>query len=723
MISASPHDRAAVDDPLVQRMRDLAVGLHDTPGFPRALALSSDGTRLCYLRARDRTDRRQALWIVGDGAPAMVVDPEHLDGNGAISDDERARRERTREQAAGITSYATTPGLETLTFVHDTRLHVVVTADRVLRVLDVPGPVSDPRPSPTGDHIAWVSRGRLYVADVDGGDVRELAGDDDPDVTWGTAEFIAAEEMGRLRGYWWSPDGQALAACRVDTTTVLRWWLHDPIAPGAPPQQLRYPAAGTANAAVTLAIVGLDGTHSEVVWDRDRLPYLAAVRWQDGAPLTIAVQRRDQRTVEILTVANDGGDARPCRTITGDPWVELVPGTPTWTPDGRLVTVEDDVSADTRRVLIDGAPHSPAGLHVAAVLSCVPDGVVVTGSADDPTSAGLWLLPTDGTAARSLTADRGMHGGLATAGTVVVRSERVDDLAVTTRVLRDGAGPRHNGDEGAPPIDVPEIPMAARVFPRPRFATLTDDALRVALLLPSWYKDGPLPVLLDPYGGPHARQVRRAARAFLVSQWFAEAGMAVLVIDGRGTPGRGLAWEHAVHGDLATPALEDQERGLEAAAARWPMLDRDRVAIRGWSFGGFLATAAVLRRPAVFHAAIAGAPVTDWRRYDTHYTERYLGHPDVDPRGYDRSSLLDDAPALRRPLLLLHGLADDNVVAAHSIALSDALLAAGRPHSLLPLSATTHMTRDPVRRSRLLEIQLRFLRDTIGLAPQQASSQ
>jgi dipeptidyl-peptidase-4 len=244
-----------------------------------------------------------------------------------------------------------------------------------------------------------------------------------------------------------------------------------------------------------------------------------------------------------------------------------------------------------------------------------------------------------------------------------------------------------------------------------------DDALHAALLLPSWYTDGPLPVLLDPYGGPHARRVRQSARGFLVSQWFAEAGLAVLVIDGRGTPGRGLAWEHAVHRDLATPALDDQERGLGAAARRWPLLDLDRVAIRGWSFGGFLAALAVLRRPDVFHAAVAGAPVTDWRRYDTHYTERYLGHPDSDPDAYDRSSLLADAPSLRRPLLLLHGLGDDNVVAAHSVALSDALLSEGRPHCLLPLSATTHVTRDPVRRARLLEIQLRFIRAAVGLAP------
>lgn len=715
MTTVTASDVGEGDEELAARMRELAVGLYDTLGHPRGFALSADGTRLCYLRARDPDDRRQALWFInldGDADPTLLVDPDDLGDDQDMSAAERARRERTREQASGITAYAATPDLGTVTFAHGARLHVVAVADGTVDALDVAGPVAESRPSPDGRHVAWVAGGRLHVADITGAAARELAGDDDPDVTWGLAEFVAAEEMGRRRGFWWAPDSTAIAACRVDVRAVQRWWLHEPLTPGAAPSALRYPAAGTTNASVELAVLGLDGDRTDVVWDRERLPYLAAVRWPQGAPLTLAVQQRDQRHVEIRTV-DVSGDTQLHRTITSDPWVELVDGTPSWTADGRLVTVEDDPSVDTRRVLVDGTPHSPAGLHVASVVSCGPEGVVVAASADDPTASGLWSLPLDADTPRALTPEHGVHGGFGTAGTVVVHGERSDDTSVTTRVLRDGT----------PVIDLPQIPITAGVQPNPRFATLADDELRAALLLPSWYTEGQLPVLLDPYGGPHARRVRQSARGFLVSQWFADAGLAVLVVDGRGTPGRGLAWEHAVHGDLATPALEDQERGLRAAAARWPLLDLERVAIRGWSFGGFLAALAVLRRPDVFHAAVAGAPVTDWRRYDTHYTERYLGHPDVDPEAYDRSSLLADAARLRRPLLLLHGFADDNVVAAHSVALSNALLSAGRPHCLLPLSATTHVTRDPVQRSALLEIQLRFIRDALGLASRSGPSQ
>jgi dipeptidyl-peptidase-4 len=227
-------------------------------------------------------------------------------------------------------------------------------------------------------------------------------------------------------------------------------------------------------------------------------------------------------------------------------------------------------------------------------------------------------------------------------------------------------------------------------------------------------------VLLDPYGGPHAQRVLHARSAFLSSQWFADQGFAVVVVDGRGTPGRGSAWERAIHLDLAGPVLEDQMDALAAVAELEPRLDLSRVAIRGWSFGGFLAALAVLRRPDVVHSAVAGAPVTDWRLYDTFYTERYLGQPAAGDGGgdlYEASSLLAEAPTLTRPLLLIHGLADDNVVSAHTLRLSAALLAAGRPHQVLPLTGVTHMASQEEVAENLLVLQLAFLRSALGITP------
>jgi dipeptidyl-peptidase-4 len=243
---------------------------------------------------------------------------------------------------------------------------------------------------------------------------------------------------------------------------------------------------------------------------------------------------------------------------------------------------------------------------------------------------------------------------------------------------------------------------------------LGERRIATAVLLPEGHDGSPLPVLLDPYGGPHAQRVLASYNAYATSQWFANQGFAVVVADGRGTPGRGSAWEREVHLDLATAPLDDQVDALLAAAALHPELDLTRVAIRGWSFGGYLAALAVLRRPDVFHAAVAGAPVTEWRLYDTHYTERYLGDPTLDATPYAVSSLLPLANKLTRPLLLVHGLADDNVVAAHSLQLSSALLAAGKPHELLALVGVSHMTPQEVVAENLLLHQLDFLRRALG---------
>jgi dipeptidyl-peptidase-4 len=218
---------------------------------------------------------------------------------------------------------------------------------------------------------------------------------------------------------------------------------------------------------------------------------------------------------------------------------------------------------------------------------------------------------------------------------------------------------------------------------------------------------------MDPYGGPHGARVLAAATMFPTSQWLADHGFAVLVVDGRGVDGRGPAWDRAVKYDF-TLALEDQVDALHAAAERLGYLDLSRVGIRGWSFGGLLSAMAILRRPDVFHAAVVGAPVTDQRLYDTYYTERYLGHPDEHPDAYERSSVLPDASRLERPMLLVHGLADDNVFVAHTLRLSAALFEAGRRHELVLIPNATHLTRSEAVTENLLRVQVEFLRRSLG---------
>jgi len=209
--------------------------------------------------------------------------------------------------------------------------------------------------------------------------------------------------------------------------------------------------------------------------------------------------------------------------------------------------------------------------------------------------------------------------------------------------------------------------------------------------------------------------VQQARASFSASQWFADQGFAVVVVDGAGTPARGPKFEQEVLANMADPVLEDQVNALQALAeSTGGIMDLSRVGIRGWSFGGYLAALAVMKRPDVFHAGVAGAPVTDWRLYDTHYTERYLGHPDTDPGAYERTDLTPLAADLERPLMLIHGLADDNVVAAHTFQLSRALLEAGRPHQVLPLSGVSHMTPQESVAENLLKLQVAFLKDALN---------
>jgi dipeptidyl-peptidase-4 len=234
---------------------------------------------------------------------------------------------------------------------------------------------------------------------------------------------------------------------------------------------------------------------------------------------------------------------------------------------------------------------------------------------------------------------------------------------------------------------------------------------------PADYRPGTAyPVIVSVYGGPHSQQVTQAGRNYLLEQWLADHGFMVVSIDGRGTPARGRAWERALKGNLIDSPLADQVEALHALGASHPELDLTRVGIYGWSFGGYFAAMATLRRPDVFRAGVAGAPVTDWRDYDTHYTERYMDLPDSNAEGYRAASTLTYADRLERPLLIAHGTADDNVFFLNSMKLCDALFRAGKPFEFLPLTGFTHMVPDPLVTARLYQRIAEFLEDHVARA-------
>jgi dipeptidyl-peptidase-4 len=438
-----------------------------------------------------------------------------------------------------------------------------------------------------------------------------------------------------------------------------------------------------------------------VGWDPGDAPYLTSAHWSGGGPALLQVASRDQRTMRVLAVAEDGTTERICEDVDPD-WVDVVVGTPAWTRTGELVRV---VARDgAYRLMIGEHAVTPVGLNVAAVLD-VGDDVLFTATGEDPAELHVYTGGPHSTV--RLTREPGVH-----------QAARRGELVVTSSRSLGWFGPRVQAWRDGEPIgEIASLAETPVLTPEVTFLTVGAHELRCALLLPRGHQRGSarLPVLCDPYGGPAAQRVVCDRNAYLTPQWFADQGFAVLIADGRGTPGRGPDWNRLIHYDEATPNLEDQVDALHAAATAHPDLDLSRVGIRGWSHGGYLAALAVLRRPDVFHTAVAGAPVTDQRLYDTFYTERYLGHPDRHPDAYAHNSLIDDAPKLERPLMLIHGLADDNVVVAHTLRLSSALLAAGRPHTVLPLSGVTHMARQEEVAEHLLLLQVEFLKRTLGL--------
>lgn len=682
-----------------------------TLGAPRNLTVAPDGATVYFLRSKHGSDPVLCLWAldIETSSERLVVDPAALDAADDLSPAERVRRERARESASGIVRYSTDRACSTAVMELGGSIVVTDLASGTSRLVPCEDGLFDARIDPTGARCAYVADRSLRLLDLASGVDIELAGEDDALVSWGRADFIAGEEMGRTRGFWWAPDGAGLIATRVADHEVDAWFIADPANPGTVPNEIRYPAAGTTNADVQLAHLALDGTKTQIAWQGGdgvgAFEYLADVVWSAGHEPLVVRQTRDQRLVSIATIDIVTGSTSERQTITDATWVELIPGSPAWSERG-LLTVEDRADLDRRVLCLDGTVVSASDLHIRSIVAVDGDRVLVTAWTDSTEVhvAAIDLGSATGPAAM-ISQEPGVHAASASGDVVVLTSTTPERPDVSVSVLVDG-------EAKASVASHVEVPVLAA---QPRFLRLGQRQLAAALFLPSGH-DGtsPLPVLLDPYGGPHAQRVLKNHLSHLTSQWFADQGFAVLVVDNRGTPGRGPAFEREVWGDLATPVLDDQIDALDAAAKEFAFLDLARVGIRGWSFGGYLAALAVMRRPDRFHAAIAGAPVTEWRLYDTHYTERYLGDPRTHQAHYDSTSLINDAAALDAPLLLIHGLADDNVVAAHTLQLSSALLAAGRGHAVLPLSGVTHMTPQEVVAENLLNLQRDFLHEHLG---------
>jgi len=681
-------------------------------GRPAAVTFAPDGKVAWFLRSGPRS-RVASLFEVelASGAVRELVGPDALGGVKDPTAAEAARMERSRSIARGITGYSASPDGARLAIVSAGRLFAFDRRSGALRPL-AEG-VVDPRFSPDGKAIAYVKGRDLHVLELATGKERRLTRSIGPKVSSGLAEFVAQEEMKRSEGYWWSPDSSRIAFAEVDESPVETWNLCDPARPERPCQALAYPAAGKPNARVRLGVVrAAGGSPAWLRWDDARFPYVATVRWQQGGPLAVWVLERRQRVGQLLA-ADPATGATSLLLEERDPdWLDLDQDFPAFRKDGAFYWLtERNGGPEIELRGADGAllrSVVPPGLNYVRLAGHDRDAdVLAFTAAPDPTRTAVMAVRAAGEPFLVPLGDEPANHSARLA-------ERGGVLAVTRTTARELARTSLVGLDGRRIADLPSVaeepPFVATAELRKvgeGDPGVADGAgVWTALVLPRVRRPGPLPVLVDVYGGPSGPRAIHAPMHF--EQWLADHGFAVVRVDGRGTDRRGRAFARAIRG-FGASILDDQVAGLRGVAAAHPgLLDLSRVGIMGWSFGGYAAARAVLERPDAFHAAVAGAPVTDWRDYDTFYTERFMGLPDADRAAYDAASLLPMAARLSRPLLLVHGTADDNVWLAHSLKLADALFRAARPFELVPVGGATHMVPDPVASRRVKEAEVEF---------------
>jgi dipeptidyl-peptidase 4 len=686
--------------------RELVETRNYSLGQPVSPQLTPDGKAVAFLRggARDPVLRLYEFTIA-DSRLREILAPEKLlqGAEEKLSAEEKSRRERERQSLRGFTSFELSKDGRQILVALSSKLYVIARAAG--GVTELPGKNwIDPHFSPDARAVAAVSAGELHVIDLETkADLAVTSGATET-LQHGTAEFVAQEEMDRHQGFWWSPDSQSIAYQETDNSGVESRFIADPLHPETTPAKNFYPRAGTPNAKVRLGIVARSGGETRwVEWDREKYPYLARVVWKEtAAPPCILVQNRAQQEELLLSVDPKTGTTRELLRETDSAWLNLDhKPMPVWLKDAKqfLWTTERNGAWQVELHSADGGSVravTPRDFQLEELIDLNDSdrSAVVSGGADSR-ERHLFRVSLDGKSEpQRLSHEPGRH--LAVFGDM--KSEFLHRYD-----LMDG----HAGwevaraEDGSTMIALPSVAERPSALPKVELLqTQGERPMDAAVVRPhDFKKDRQYPVILDVYAGPGHKQVLAQPDRYMIDQWMADRGYIVVAIDGRGTPGHGRKWERAIRGNLIEVALADQIAGLQALAKHEPAMDLKRVGVVGWSFGGYFSAMAVMQKPEVFRCAVAGAPVVTWENYDTHYTERYLGLPSENADGYRASSVLTYASNLSRPLLLIHGLTDDNVYFQHSVQLSQALFEAGKHFNFLPLLGT-HMVSEPLLRLR-----------------------
>ncbi|MCY0987857.1 DPP IV N-terminal domain-containing protein [Nannocystis sp. ILAH1] len=718
------------------------------PGLvgPQSITFTPDGSALAYLRSPERTLVRQLYRRdLKTGEESLLVAPP---GGGAteanLSLEEKLRRERSRQRELGVTSYAWAEDGDTMLVPLIGKIYVKRPADSELRLLVDPGPGAPPaldaKLSPDGERVAYVHDDELYVVDVAGGQPKQLTrGARGTGKTNGLAEYIAQEEMHRSHGFWWSDDGQQLAFVEVDETHIPVYRIvhqgKDQVGDGAQ-EDHRYPFAGSPNARVRLGVVPVAG--GRVTWmDLGEFEYLARVKWFPDGSLSAQLQDRSQQHHRFVRLDPRTGKRTLLVEETAAPWYNLhddlrplekgageLAGAFLWSSE-RTGFRQLELRAGDGRLIRDLTSGTWPIDHVVTVDE-ERGRVYFTGWRERPTEQHLFMVPLAGGDVVQLTQEPGVHGVVvdrAKRRFVDVHSSVRHPTRLSLRSLDDGALIEELPTEDDPRLASLDLPPPELVSFRNRHG----DELWAAVYRPdpsAIRADArgapvpagpPYPTLVAVYGGPHAQRVvdTWGTTVDMRAQALRSRGYLVIKIDNRGSARRGLAFEGAIHRDLGRVELEDQVDGVRHFT-NLGLVDPARVGIYGWSYGGYLSAMAMVRHPDVFRLAVAGAPVTHWDGYDTHYTERYMGTPADNPEGYRESSVMAHAGELRGALMLVHGLIDENVHFRHTSRLIGALIRARKPYELLLFPDERHMPRGLEDRVHMEEQILAFLQKHLG---------
>ncbi|WP_448134696.1 S9 family peptidase [Stenotrophomonas rhizophila] len=675
--------------------------------------VAPDGSQVSFLRGKQEDRNQLDLWSfdIASGQTRLLVDSKVvLPGTETLSDEEKARRERQRIAAmTGIVDYQWSPDAHTLLFPLGGELYLYDLSKQgtaaVRQLTHGEGFATDAKLSPKGGFVSFVRARNLWVIDLASGRQIQLTRDGSDTIGNGVAEFVADEEMDRHTGYWWAPDDSAIAFARIDESPVPVQKRYEMYADRTEMIEQRYPAAGDHNVTVTLAVIApkADASPRWVNLGADPDIYLARVDWRDPQRLTFQRQSRDQKHLALVQVDLASGKQHTLVTETSTTWVPLHNSLRFLTQGGFVWSSERSGFEHLYRISDDGKTVTAltAGNWPVDELLAVDEAagkVYFRAGVESPRESQIYAVSLQGGTPQRLSQAPGMHSAsFARNASVYVDSwsntttppqislHRADGTKIATLVENNLADPQHPYArylEAQRPVEFGTLKAADN-----------RTELHYSLIKPAGFDPAKrYPVAVYVYGGPASQTVTNSWPGrgdHLFNQYLAQQGYVVFSLDNRGTPRRGRDFGGALYGVQGTVEVADQLRGV-AWLKQQPWVDPARIGVQGWSNGGYMTLMLLAKASDTYACGVAGAPVTDWGLYDSHYTERYMNLPGNNPKGYEEARVLTHIDGLRSRLLLIHGMADDNVLFTNSTALMSALQKRGQPFELMTYPGAKH---------------------------------